>query len=134
MQLKLRVKNILSQNLFKSGQIVCLDSGKSSLYGEVIQVVTQRQLCWVRPLTIAAALDSNSSSFEKDENREIIDLRSASDLLLPLTLFRASYDTEAIFLLTKLAAREEPSDKQQMSLYLNSFVKQVWQDNQDKFS
>ena len=122
------------QNLFKSGQIVCLESDRSFLYGEVIQVVTQRQLCWVRPLTIAVTLNENSSSFESNLDREIIDLRSASDLLLPLTLFRASYDTEVISLLTKLAAKDEFCDQQQMSLYLNRFVKQVWQDNKEKFS
>ena len=122
------------ENIFTSGQIVCLESGNSYLYGEVIQVVTKRQLCWVRPLTIAVTTDNNSSSFDVNEDKSIIDLRSASDLLLPLTLFRASYDTEVISILTELAAKEQSLDKQQMSSCLNGFIKQVWKQNQEKFN
>jgi hypothetical protein len=121
------------QDIFKSGQIVCLESGNDALYGEVIQVISQRQLCWVRPLTIAVTVNTHSSSFEINANREIIDLRSSSDLLLPLTLFRASYDTEAIYILTELAAKEQTADKQQMSTYLHNFVQRIWQDNQNRF-
>lgn len=119
---------------FKSGQIVCLESDNYGLYGEVIQVITQRQLCWVRPLTIATIITTYSSRFEKNADREIIDLRSASDLLFPLALFRASYDTEAIYILAELAAKEPTTDRQKMSVDLNNFVRRVWQKNQDKFS
>ena len=126
--------NNCPENLFQSGQIVCLESDRSFLYGEVIQVVTQRQLCWVRPLTIAVTLQENNSSFDVNGDREIIDLRSASDLLLPLTLFRASYDTEVISLLAELAAKDKFSDRQEMSRYLNQFVRQVWQKNKEKFN
>ncbi|VEP18134.1 conserved hypothetical protein [Hyella patelloides LEGE 07179] len=128
------MQNNSLEDIFKSGQIVCLESGAKTLYGEVIQVIVKRQLCWVRPLTIAITLEENSSDFDINADQEIIDLRSASDLLLPLTLFRASYDTEAIVLLTELASREVSFDKQQMSFSLNSFVRQVWQNNQEKFS
>jgi hypothetical protein len=126
------------EDLFKSGQIVCLESGDYSLYGEVIQVITQRQLCWVRPLTIAIIVSTDDfstydSSSKINSDREIIDLRSASDLLLPLALFRASYDTEVIYILTELAAKQQTTNRQQMSVILNNFVRRIWQDNQDKF-
>lgn len=130
----MRVQDNSLQDFFKSGQIVCLESNNHALYGEVIQVITQRQLCWVRPLTVATIINTDSSSFEVNADREIIDLRSASDLLLPLTLFRASYDTEVIYILTELATKEQTADKQQLSTYLNSFIRQVWQDNQEKFN
>jgi hypothetical protein len=126
------------EDIFKSGQIVCLESDNYGLYGEVIQVITQRQLCWVRPLTIAIAISNyDSSTYDLSSkinaDREIIDLRSASDLLLPLTLFRASYDTEAIYILAELAAKQQTTDRQQISVILNNFVQRIWQDNQDKF-
>ncbi len=35
---------------FQAGQIVFLEYGDSRLYAEVIQVVVERNLCWVRPL------------------------------------------------------------------------------------
>ena len=122
------------ESLFQSGQIVCLESGNNFLYGEVVQVIVERQLCWVRPLTIAIRSNEDSYHFDGDTEQEIIDLRSASDLLLPVTLFRASYDTEVISILAELADKEEYADDRAMSLSLNKFVKQVWQDNQDKFT
>lgn len=125
--------NNLSQNNFKSGQIVCLESDRSFLYGEVVQVIVQRQICWVRPLTIAMKTDNDSFNYDIAD-REIIDLRSASDLLLPLTLFRASYDTEAISLLAKLAAKEQSSNFKEVSCHLNSFVREVWSKNQEVFA
>ena len=127
------MQNNSSPNIFQAGQIVCIESGIKTLYGEVIQVIDRRQLCWVRPLTIAIETKDDSNSFDVNTDREIIDLRSAADLLLPIALFRASYDTEAIFLLAELASREPSYDKGKMSCSLNSFVKQVWQNNKDKF-
>jgi hypothetical protein len=121
------------QDLFKSGQIVCLKSDNYCLYGEVIQVITQRQLCWVRPLAIAITINTDNFSSKIDADREIIDLRSTSDLLLPLTLFRASYDTEAIYILTELATKQQTPDRQKMSIILNNFVQRIWQDNQKLF-
>lgn len=129
-----RVQDNSLQDVFKSGQIVCLESDNHALYGEVIQTISQRQLCWVRPLTIAITKSTDSPSFDLNTDREIIDLRSASDLLLPLTLFRASYDTEAIYILTELAAKEPNCNRQEISITLNNFVRRIWQDNQDKFS
>ena len=127
------MQNNSSPNIFQSGQIVCIESGIETLYGEVIQVIDRRQLCWVRPLTIAIETKKDSKSFDVNTDKEIIDLRSAADLLLPIALFRASYDTEAIFLLAELASREPSYNKGEMSYSLNSFVKQVWQNNKDKF-
>ena len=115
---------------FKSGQIVCLESNQGLLYGEVIQNITQRQICWVRPIVInVTSTDSNVI----EAPREIIDLRSAADLLLPLSLFRASYDTEVMDLLMDLATKKQAEDSQQVSRYLNRFIRQVWTDNPSIF-
>ena len=123
----------LNQSEFKSGQIVCLESSDRFLYGEVIQVVTSRQLCWARPLTLALVSQSESFSHSFSSIKESIDLRSASDLLLPLALFRAAYDTEVIELLTELAKKEQPTDKHQLAFDLNGFIKQICQENPHQF-
>ncbi len=41
------------QQLFCSGQIVALDNTNSILYGEIIQTIPQRQMCWVRAIGIS---------------------------------------------------------------------------------
>jgi len=38
---------------FAPYQIVCLEHQQSYLYGEVIQVIESKNLCWMRPLLLA---------------------------------------------------------------------------------
>lgn len=106
----------------KPNQIVCLEFDDELLYGEVIQIIEQRQTCWVRPILIA------------QQEKLICDLRSSSDLILPLGLFRPCFDTEMIPLLTQLNQVSSVSSAHSTNFNLNVFIKQVWQNNQDKFS
>ena len=106
---------------FKPNQIVCLEFCDERLYGEVIQVIEQRQTCWVRPILIV------------QQNIIVIDLRTGSDLILPLRLFRLCFDTEVIPFLSQLNQLHSISSNKSLSFDLNLFVKQVWQTNQDKF-
>ena len=106
---------------FKPHQIVCLEFYDERLYGEVIQIIEQRQTCWVRPILIV--------------QQEVLvgDLRSNSDLILPLRLFRLCFDTEIIPFLTQLNQLHPISSNQSPSFDLNLFIQQVWQTSQDKF-
>ena len=106
---------------FKPNQIVCLEYYDERLYGEVIQIVEQRQTCWFRPLMLVR------------QQVVIVDMRSSSDLILPLRLFRLCFDTEIIPFLTQLHQLHSIPNKQSTSFDLNLFVQQVWQTNQDKF-
>ncbi|MEM9275825.1 MAG: hypothetical protein AAGA80_23125 [Cyanobacteria bacterium P01_F01_bin.143] len=106
---------------FKPNQIVCLEFKDERLYSEVIQIIEQRQTCWVRPILI-----SRSEIF-------VCDLRSSSDLILPLGLFRPCFDTEMIPLLTQLNQFSSISHDKSTAFNLNAFVQQVWRNNQDKF-
>jgi L-rhamnose isomerase len=85
---------------FQSSQIICLEFGSRYLYAEVIQVVAARQLCWTRPLMLVTLLSNVNLLF---------DLREGSDLILPLSLFRAAFDTEVIPFLTELQSIENKS-------------------------
>ena len=123
----------MKQEIFKPGQIVCLETEDSTLYGEVIQIVPRRRLCWARPLTIVSRQAIANYSFNPDSNLEMIDLRSASDLLLPIALFRSSYDTEAIGILAELSSLELASDQHKKFFNLNNFVRELCKNNQDKF-
>lgn len=117
--------------VFKPNEIICLEYQNSCVYGEAIQVIPQRRLCWFRPLfmiTYSAEINAN------DRQERITDLRSCSDLLWPICLFRSALDVEVLPFLTADRDREKAAiDRFQSSSRFNQFIKQVWQDNQDKF-
>ena len=116
---------------FSSHQIVCIEGKTAFLYGEVIQVIVKRQLCWARPLLLAKFSDVSITPITNFPTTEqIIDLREGSDLLLPLSLFRPALDTEIIPLITQLNSIDSSlKDKHIASKQLNSFIHQVWQAN-----
>ncbi|MBW4522482.1 MAG: hypothetical protein KME16_22740 [Scytolyngbya sp. HA4215-MV1] len=107
-------------NQFKPTEIVCLDNHDLQLYAEVIQVVVERQTCWVRPLFLVASSAADGISTEgessKVETRTFYDLRQGADLLLPTVLFRSALDTEVVPLLSqlphKISARESEAGRQ----------------------
>jgi hypothetical protein len=104
---------------FQPGQIVSLDYDNRNLYAEVIQVVTDRDLCWVRPVLLA--------NFTQ-EVPIIMDMRYASDLLWPINLFRPAVDTEFISLLSQLLPKELKADIDTVAqLQLHQFIYQFWQ-------
>lgn len=117
-------------------QIVCLEHDSSYLYAEVIQVIESRQLCWARPLVLilqpadAIAYDPMTCNNPVWEQPGFYDLRQDSDLLLPLTLFRAALDTEVFSWMTGLYAVEavalnNPPGKGHQPF--RQFIQQVWQ-------
>jgi hypothetical protein len=125
---------------FQSGQIICLEHQDTCLYGEVIQIISQREQCWFRPRFLAI---KPSDSELPDSTTQVIQLSNSSDLLLPLCLFRASWDTEVIPLLSQISdlgegsalhEGDESSTNDSLSRqYLHQFIYRVWQANQDKF-
>ncbi|MBE9048474.1 hypothetical protein IQ255_29530 [Pleurocapsales cyanobacterium LEGE 10410] len=118
-------------DLFQVNQIICLEHQNTCLYGEVIQLIPQRQLCWFRPICLSKINFEHDSTLE---NAQLIDLQSGSDLLWPITLFRPALDTEIIYLLAELNNYGESlNPKKANRQYLNNFVRQVWQANQERF-
>lgn len=116
---------------FQVNQIICLEHQNLCLYGEVIELIPLRQLCWFRPICLSKLDHEHDSNLESSE---LIDLQSGSDLLWPITLFRPALDTEVIYLLVELNnIRESVTSKKANRQYLNKFVRQVWQANRDKF-
>jgi hypothetical protein len=81
---------------FKLERIVCLDCDNLHLFAEVIDDNVVNDRCWVKPLAIAK---SNPESF----NLEFLhDLREASQLILPRSLFREALDTEVLPIISEL--------------------------------
>lgn len=114
----------------KHNQIVCLEHQNKCLYGEVIQLIPERQLCWFRPICIVT-LDETGQYLPKSR---LIDLQLGADLLWPVGLFRPVLDTEIVPFWGKL---DDVSNlmlpKKSSRRHLNSFVTLFWQDNKDKF-
>ncbi|MBW4693595.1 MAG: hypothetical protein KME27_17765 [Lyngbya sp. HA4199-MV5] len=119
-------------------QIVCLEHDTSCLYAEVIQVIESRQLCWARPLVLiqqpvdAIAHAPNACHDQPWEQPGFYDLRQDSDLLLPLTLFRAALDTEVFAWITSLYAADDDAAATSNSpgkghQLFRQFIQQVWQ-------
>ena len=119
---------------FKEQQIVCLEHESTYLYGEVIQVIHQRKLCWVRPLILAIAASNTNYSSGFSDLEEFFDVRDTSDLLWPIDLFRPALDTEIIPFLSNLesAILDNDSDNHRKnSQKLHWFIKKVWQANRN---
>ncbi|TVQ58299.1 MAG: hypothetical protein EA366_06930 [Spirulina sp. DLM2.Bin59] len=72
-------------------QIVCLADPQARLYAEVIQVMPQRQTCWVRPTLLVVA-------------DQVYNLDHCPDIIWPIAGFRPALDTEVIPLLGNTAA------------------------------
>lgn len=134
----------------KENQIVSLDYLDHHLYGEVIQLIRDRRLCWFRPLCLRLSdleqnLDLNlclnikqSSKFtvetDSSDETKLINLQSSSDLLWPDVLFRPALDLEIIDFLPQLSDISHISANNKINQKcLNKFVYLVWQAHQDKF-
>ena len=116
--------------LVRANQIVCLEHQNKSLYGEAIDLIAQRGLCWFRPMCLVIRAEENHQL----EPAQFIDLQSSSDLLWPAILFRPALDFEIIDYLPHLKDLDgDASDKSSNRQYFNQFVRQVWQTNRDKF-
>ena len=108
---------------FQVGQIVYLEYGNSRLYTEVIQIVVERDLSWVRPLLLVT---------EECESMQVHDLRTANDLLWSTNLFQPALDTQVIGLYSQILAKEpKPELSRTRSQQLYQFIEQFWQANQD---
>ncbi len=111
-------------NSFQSGQLVCVDCRNTTVYAEVIQVVEERQVCWARPLLMVDYAVSQDDSLNLDDVAltacdrasgflapiHTLDVRESVDLLLPLHLFRAAFDTELLPFLGEISSPHKRSE------------------------
>ncbi|MGF1489816.1 MAG: hypothetical protein ACFBSE_22245 [Prochloraceae cyanobacterium] len=113
---------------FKSYQIVRLRHNNTCLYGEVIQVVPDRQLCWFRPLMLAIAPENELTFLPGEEPPRVVDLRMSSDLFWPVDLIEPAADTEVIPLLMQLEEIDfSRFDENKARASLHNFIKVFWQ-------
>jgi hypothetical protein len=124
--------------VFQPCQIVCLEYEDTCLYAEVVQVVSARQVCWVRPLLLTIYwLQEFAPETENAGQLCWYDLRQGSDLLLPLVLFRPALDTEVLPLFSKLYTSENELEYENGDRAghqkLHQFIWQIWQARPEAF-
>jgi hypothetical protein len=109
----------MDRNLdFQAGQILFLECGQERLYSELIQIVEERQLCWVRPLLLA---DFTIEPYK------VTDLRSTSDLLWSINSFQPALDVEVISFFSQIFAKEsELNVEVNARKQLHNFIQRFW--------
>jgi hypothetical protein len=123
---------------FQPLQIVCLECQTACLYAEVIQIVEERQLCWVRPIALVD-VPTGDSDRQPTLQSLLYDLREGADLLCPISLFQAALDTQVIPILTELeiskvaTARTQDSSSSASGHQLRAFIQRVWQTYPEAF-
>ena len=110
---------------FIPSQIVCLESHNNSLFCEVIEIISIRSLCWVRPIILVNSTE-NSSNFYNYKNKNICDLRFTSDLLWDIADFRVVLDTEYLDFFVGLEDFEFQEDNLKLAnKKLRSFIQEL---------
>lgn len=127
------------ESRLQSSQIVCIEHSGARLYAEVIQVVTERQLCWARPLALLLPGQNGEDDWVIGT---LYDLRQGADLLCPISLFRVALDIEVIPILVQLDAPKNQTEaassaavelKRQAHQELRDFIHRVWKAHPESF-
>lgn len=121
--------------MMQKSQIVYLQHETQRLYAEVIQIAETRPFCWVRPLAITVAQESElANTGHHDAISNLYDLREGADLLLPLELFSLALDTEVMPLLAQLGMLRRSSGSDRIAHHqLQMFVSSIWEACPDAF-
>lgn len=114
----------------KPHQVVCIEEENTYLYGEVIQVIEERSMCWVRPWILLLGEDEFNVLVETQKNMTLYNLSQTADLVCPLDWFRPALDTELIPLLSQTKDTDvlttDVEEMQQGRKQLNSFLNKLW--------
>lgn len=132
---------------FQPNQILYLQHRATRLYAEVIQIVPERQMGWVRPLAMVELPheeDWYSAPLQLDDatGRLLLhDLQQGADLLCPLSLFQMALDIEVVPILMALETSKHQPNTAQATFetsqtahrQLREFVHRLWQAHPEAF-
>lgn len=130
-----------AQAALTAQQIVYLDYPGGRLYGEVIQVVSSHDRCWVRPLAHVGQIagepgpaplpssSPNSSPNSPNQAGPVQDLRCGPDIIWPLRLFTAALDQDWLAVLPQLPewtpGEDRGCDRAQTNALLHQLLRTV---------
>lgn len=111
-----------------AGQIVFLECRQTRLYAEVIQVLDDRPMGWVRPL----ALVQGESIQPLGTTGAIADPAAAPDMVWPLRHLTPALDTDVIPLMAQIWSKAadptqpEPPDGRTAGSAVSDFLRLLW--------
>lgn len=120
-------------NAFQPHQILYLACDQSRLYTEVIEILAERQLAWVRPLVLVTPEETlplaASSVLGLGEAHAWPEAPMAPDLLWPLAQFFPALDTDFIDLLATLPAQmaKRSNPRPSRSVAVSQFTRRLWE-------
>lgn len=105
--------------MLQPSQIVRASTLNYQFFGEVIDVVTEREVCWIRPLLLV----------QKGEKETKIDVRQGSDIVFPLSCFEPALDGDLLPFLNDLVKDDYygstfVSNHPQLTQFLRELLKQ----------
>lgn len=120
------------------GQIVYLECLDQRLYAEAIQVAGSVRL-WCRPLMLVCRLPYGSRQQQhkiaaaaadpETCDIELYDLKTAPDLLWPITSFKMAFDTDFFALLFHLRIAEDSGPEDVAKQHFQQFLHMCWTHN-----
>lgn len=117
--------------MFQPRQIVYLACDHSRLYTEVIEVLADRQLAWVRPLVLVTPEETlplaNASVLGIAGDDRWPDPSATPDLIWPLNQFHLALDTEFMELLSILPSQATKAPALSHSTVLSQFTRRLWE-------
>jgi hypothetical protein len=132
------------------GQIVFLECSQARLYAEVIQVLTPRQIGWIRPLALVSEVGTKPLGTDWIAGGTAAHQPATPDMLWPLGQLQPAMDTDIMPLLATLSAKtlavdpsesnpseSNPSEANNLDqltaspaqMTVNKFVQQLWAEN-----
>ena len=116
---------------FQPHQIVYLTCDQSRLYTEVIEILVDRQLAWVRPLVLVTPTETlplaASSVLGLPDPQGWPGRPTTPDLLWPLDQFCPALDTDFVTLLATLADRPDQWLSASHSVRVSQFTPRLWE-------
>lgn len=122
--------------LFRDHQLLCLEHQHQRLYVELVDVLEERDLLWVKPLWLVHGPDRPPMQPNSpwDTHGPVDDLRGDSDLLWPIGLFRVALDTEVLALLGGPLGGEPKTVSSPEAQRFRLFIRLVWEAHRAQFS
>ncbi len=118
---------------WRDRQILCLDHGSQRLYAELVDIIDERQLAWVKPLWLVHGQDDVAIDSPQADLGSIDDLRGDSDLLWPVELFRAALDMELLPLLGGPLEGDRKDGPSPEAQRFRLFIRLVWEHHRSLF-
>ncbi len=117
---------------FQAHQIVYLICDQHRLYTEVIEILSERQLAWVRPLALMTPEDvlPLSASLDWGEIPPRADQPTIPDLLWPLNQFYPALDTDFVALWAMMPTPPHKGEQVAHSAIISQFTRRLWETTQ----